>query len=59
MGNRILWYTFALIALFLVLSRFTAANTLLQTGFKGYGTVTGILQGRNVDKSGAVGAIAR
>lgn len=59
MANRILWYTFALIALFLVLSRFSAANQLLATGFKGYGTLTGILQGRNVSASGAISGIAR
>ena len=59
MFNRILWYTFALIALFLVLSRYREANTLLGTGFRGYGTATGILQGRNVSSSGAITGIAR
>lgn len=57
--NRILWYTFALVALFLVLSRFSAANTLLQSGFRGYATAVGVLQGRNVSSAGAVSGIAR
>jgi len=62
MGNRVLWYTFALVALFLVLSRFDAANALLQSGFRGYATSVGILQGRTVSGGGAtfnVGGIAR
>jgi hypothetical protein len=57
--QRILWYTFALVALFLILSRYSAANALLQSGFRGYGQAVGILQGRNVDRYGAIGGIAR
>lgn len=59
-GQGLLWYTFLLIGLFLVLSRFQAANALLQTGFRGYAQGVGVLQGRNTNfGSGTVGNIAR
>lgn len=57
--QRILWYTFALVALFLVLSRYDAANALLRSGFTGYAQAVGVLQGRTVNRSGTVGSIAR
>jgi hypothetical protein len=62
MSQRILWYTFALVALFLVLTRYDAANALLRGGRDLYIGATGVLQGRNVtltSGSTSVGAIAR
>lgn len=56
---RWMWYTFALVALFLVLSRYQAANALLKSGASGYISAVGVLQGRNVSSSGAVSGIAR
>jgi hypothetical protein len=57
--QRILWYTFALVALFLVLSRYNAANTLLRSGFRGYAEAVGTLQGRTISRTGTIGGIAR
>lgn len=51
--------TFVLIALFLILSRFQAANALLQSGAKGYIQAVGVLQGRSVSANGTIGNIAR
>lgn len=59
MISRWMWYTFALVALFLVLSRYQAANALLRSGAQGYISAVGVLQGRNVNSSGAVSGIAR
>lgn len=60
-GQGLFWYTFLLIALLLVLSRYEAANALLQTGFKGYAGAVGVLQGRHVGlgANATIGDIAR
>jgi hypothetical protein len=58
-GQGLLWYTFLLIALFLVLSRFQAANALLQSSVKGYIQGVGVLQGRTLSAGGTIGNIAR
>lgn len=59
MGGRILWYTFALVALFLVLTRYQGANQLLRSLGGVYGESVGVLQGRTVTFGRSVGAIAR
>lgn len=56
---RWMWYTFALVAIFLVLSRYQAANALLKSGAQGYINAVGVLQGRNVSSAGSVSGIAR
>lgn len=58
--SRILYYTFLLVALFLVLTRWQGANALLRGGRDLYVSSVGVLQGRNVNLSRrTVGAIAR
>ncbi len=59
MVQKWMWYTAVLVGLFLVLSRWQAANALLGTGVKGYTSAVGVLQGRTVSASGAVAGIAR
>lgn len=44
--DRIVWYTFAAIVLFLVLTRWRGANALLKTGTGGYIGAVKALQGR-------------
>jgi len=60
--SRVLFYTAALVGAFLLLTNYKAANELIRSGFRGYGGVVGILQGRDVKLTGdttSVGAIAR
>lgn len=62
MGNKVIWYTAVLIGMFLVLTNYQGVNDLLRSGFRGYGGIVGILQGRQVslgNTSTSVGAIAR
>lgn len=60
MSRQILSYTFLLVALFLVLTRYQGANALLRSIGGVYQGSVGVLQGRNVNLSkGSVGAIAR
>jgi hypothetical protein len=57
-----MWYTFALILAFLVLTRFEAFSSVVGSIFRGYGGSVGILQGRDVTLSGGaatIGGIAR
>lgn len=53
-----MWYTFALILVFLVLSRWQAVNTLLGTGGNLYLRSVGVLQGRTLSGNN-IGGIAR
>ncbi len=58
--NQLFWYTFVLVAIFLVLTRWQGANALAGTFFRGYASSVGILQGRNVNLgSGAISGLAR
>jgi len=62
MSRQILWYTFVLVAVFLVLTRAGAANQLLRSAGSVYAQSVGVLQGRVVTLGGSsqrVGAIAR
>jgi hypothetical protein len=53
-----MWYTFALVLVFLVLSRWEAVNALMGTGGELYLRSVGVLQGRTVS-GGTIGGIAR
>lgn len=46
MGNRIIWYTFLSVAIYLTLTKWRGANTLLGTSVKGYAGAVRALQGR-------------
>lgn len=60
MAYKWMWYTAVLIGIFLVLTRYQAANALLQSGAKGYIQAVGVLQGRNVDLGkGTITGLAR
>lgn len=53
-----MWYTFALILVFLVLTRYQALNTLLGTGGNLYLRSVGVLQGREL-RGGDIRGVAR
>jgi len=62
MVGKTIWWAAVLIGAFLVLTRYTAANELIRSGFRGAVGVAGVLQGRSVtlgSSSTSVGAIAR
>jgi hypothetical protein len=46
LGGPIIWYTFLLVLAYLLLVHWRGANALAGTGFRGYGTVVEVLQGR-------------
>lgn len=46
MGNRLIWYTFLAVVIYLVLTRWKGANALLGTGVGGYVKAVRALQGR-------------
>lgn len=46
MGNRIVWYTFLAVSIYLVLARWRGANALLGTSVRGYAGAVRALQGR-------------
>jgi len=46
MPSRIVWYTFVAVVVYLVLTRWIAANALLGTSVKGYAGAVRALQGR-------------
>jgi hypothetical protein len=58
-AQKFMWYTFALILAFLVLTRWQAVNSLLGTGGGIYLRGVGVLQGRELGAGGNVGGIAR
>ena len=46
LGGSVILYTFYLVVAYLLLVHWRGANALLGTGFRGYGTVVEVLQGR-------------
>jgi hypothetical protein len=46
MPDRIVWYTFLAVAIYLTLTRWRGANALLGTGLGGYVKAVRALQGR-------------
>jgi hypothetical protein len=58
-----MWYTFALILVFLVLTRFEAFTSVVGSLSRAYGGSVGVLQGRTVSTSRTgtvtIGGIAR
>jgi hypothetical protein len=49
-ADKIVWYTFAAVVIYLLLTHFKGANALLKTGFTGYAVAVQTLQGRGSTK---------
>lgn len=46
LGNRVIWYTFVAVTVYLVLTRWKGANALLKSSTAGYVGAVKALQGR-------------